>query len=360
MRQSQLFPKTKKEAPKDAVAINHKLLVRGGFIDQLMAGSWTLLPLGWRVVSKINQIIREEMNATGAQEMLMPTFQPADLWRQSGRYDAYGPEMLRIRDRHDREMLYGPTNEEMITDIFRQSVKSYRELPQNLYHIQWKFRDEVRPRFGVMRGREFLMKDAYSFDLDYEGAVISYRKMMLAYMRTFQRLGLKAIPMVADTGPIGGNLSHEFIILAPTGESQVYYDAAFEQIDPASGEFSFDSNADLARCYERLTTPYAATDEKHDPVAWEGVPDRREGRGIEVGHIFYFGTKYSEPMGLAIAGPDGKPLVPHMGSYGIGVSRLVGAIIEASHDDAGIKWPDSVAPWKGPMEEHSFWTKWAI
>ena len=257
--------------------------------------------------------------------------------------------MLRIRDRHDREMLYGPTNEEMITDLFRQSVKSYRELPQNLYHVQWKFRDEVRPRFGVMRGREFLMKDAYSFDLDYEGAVVSYRKMMLAYMRTFQRLGLKAIPMLADTGPIGGNLSHEFIILAPTGESQVYYDAAFEQIDPASGEFSFDSPSDLARFYQRLTTPYAATDEKHDAALWEGVADKREGRGIEVGHIFYFGTKYSEPMGLTIAGADGKPVVPHMGSYGIGVSRLVGAVIEASHDEQGIIWPDSIAPWKAAL-----------
>ena len=349
MRLSRSLVPTLKETPAEAQIASHRLMLRAGLVRQTSAGIYAWLPAGWRVLQKIIQIVREERDASGGQELLMPTVQSADLWRQSGRYDAYGPEMLRIRDRHDREMLYGPTNEEMITDIFRQSVKSYRELPQNLYHIQWKFRDEVRPRFGVMRGREFLMKDAYSFDLDYAGAVLSYRKMMLAYMRTFQRLGLKAIPMLADTGPIGGDLSHEFIILAPTGESQVYYDAAFEQIDPASGEFSFDSPADLERFYRRLTTPYAATDEKHDAAAWAAVTEKREGRGIEVGHIFYFGTKYSEPMGLAIAGPDGRPVVPHMGSYGIGVSRLVGAIIEASHDDSGIIWPDSVAPWKAAL-----------
>ncbi|CAH2604834.1 Proline--tRNA ligase [Rhodovastum atsumiense] len=349
MRLSRSLVPTLKETPAEAQIASHRLMLRAGLVRQTSAGIYAWLPAGWRVLQNITQIVREEQDASGAQELLMPTIQSAELWRQSGRYDAYGPEMLRIRDRHDREMLYGPTNEEMITDIFRQSVRSYRELPQNLYHIQWKFRDEVRPRFGVMRGREFLMKDAYSFDLDYEGAVISYRKMMLAYMRTFQRLGVKAIPMVADTGPIGGNLSHEFIILAPTGESQVYYDGAFEQIDPTSGDFSFDSPEDLARFYETLTTPYAATDEKHDTAAWANVADKREGRGIEVGHIFYFGTKYSGPMGLTVAGPDGKTLTPHMGSYGIGVSRLVGAIIEASHDDAGIIWPDSVAPWKAAI-----------
>ena len=276
----------------------------------------------------------------------MPTLQPADLWRTSGRYDAYGPEMLRIQDRHGRDLLYGPTNEEMVTDLFRQSVKSYRELPQTAFHIQWKFRDEVRPRFGVMRGREFLMKDAYSFDLDYAGAVLSYRRMMLAYMRTFQRLGVRAIPMVADTGPIGGDLSHEFIILAPTGESQVFYDAAFERLDYTGADVSHASPDDLARFYESVTTPYAATEEKHDEAAWARVADQREGRGIEVGHIFYFGTKYSEPMGLSVAGRDGAAVVPHMGSYGIGVSRLVGALIEASHDEAGIIWPESVAPFR--------------
>ncbi len=274
----------------------------------------------------------------------MPTIQAADLWRQSGRYDAYGPEMLRIKDRHERELLFGPTNEEMITDLLRQSVKSYRDLPQMLYHIQWKFRDEVRPRFGVMRGREFLMKDAYSFDLDYAGAV-------LAYMRTFQRLGVKAIPMVADTGPIGGDLSHEFIILAPTGESGVFFDAGFEEIDWLSSEFDASKPEHLDRFYTQMTSLYAATDEKHDEAAWAKVPPerRREGRGIEVGHIFYFGRKYSEPMGLTVAGPDGSPVIPEMGSYGIGVSRLVGAVIEASHDEAGIIWPDSIAPFRAAI-----------
>jgi prolyl-tRNA synthetase len=282
----------------------------------------------------------------------MPTIQPAELWRESGRYEDYGKEMLRITDRHEREMLYGPTNEEMVTDLFRQSVRSYRELPQILYHIQWKFRDEVRPRFGVMRGREFLMKDAYSFDLDHEGAVASYRKMMLAYMRTFQRMGLKAIPMEADTGPIGGDLSHEFIILAPTGESQVYYDAAFEEIDTlAAGGFSPEKQADLERFFGEMTSHYAATEEKHDTARWGQVAAerQREGRGIEVGHIFYFGTKYTKAMGAVVAGTDGKPVHPEMGSYGIGVSRLVGAVIEASHDEAGIIWPDSIAPFKAAI-----------
>ncbi len=349
MRLSRSFVPTLKETPAEAQIASHRLMLRAGLVRQTSAGIYAWLPAGWRVLQKIAQIVREEQDAAGAQEILMPTIQPAELWRQSGRYDAYGPEMLRIVDRHDREMLYGPTNEEMITEIFRQSVRSYRELPQNLYHIQWKFRDEVRPRFGVMRGREFLMKDAYSFAIDYPSAVLEYRKMMLAYMRTFQRMGLKAIPMQAEAGPIGGNLSHEFIIVAPTGESQVYYDAAFERIDPASGDFSFDSPADLNRFFSLLTTPYAATDEKHDPALWRNVAEKREGRGIEVGHIFYFGTKYSEPMGLVVAGPDGRPVHPFMGSYGIGVSRLVGAIIEASHDEAGIIWPESVAPWKAVL-----------
>jgi prolyl-tRNA synthetase len=301
------------------------------------------------VLRRIAQSVREEQDAAGGQEILMPTIQSADLWKTSGRYDAYGPEMLRLKDRHERELLYGPTNEEVITDLFRQCAQSYRQLPQNLYHIQWKFRDEVRPRFGVMRGREFLMKDAYSFDADYAGAVVSYRRMMLAYMRTFQRLGLKAIPMAADSGPIGGDLSHEFVILAPTGESQVFYDAAFESNDYTGGDFSHASEADLERFFTLMTASYAATDEKHDEAAWAKVANRREGRGVEVGHIFYFGTKYSQAMGLSLAGPDGKPIVPHMGSYGIGVSRLVGAIIEASHDEAGIVWPDSVAPWRASI-----------
>ena len=351
MRLSQYFLPLLRENPSEAQIVSHRLMLRAGMIRQASAGIYSWLPLGFRVLKKIEQIVREEQDAAGAQELLMPTIQSAELWRESGRYEDYGKEMLRIRDRHERDMLYGPTNEEMITDLFRQSIHSYRELPQILYHIQWKFRDEVRPRFGVMRGREFLMKDAYSIDLDYAGAVVSYRKMMLAYMRTFQRLGLKAIPMVADTGPIGGDLSHEFIILAPTGESQVYYDAAFEEIDYSSGAISHESAEDLEQFFEQMTTHYAATDEKHDVGAWAEVATerRREGRGIEVGHIFYFGTKYSEPMGFKITGPDGKQVAAEMGSYGIGVSRLVGAVIEASHDADGIIWPDSVAPFKAAI-----------
>jgi prolyl-tRNA synthetase len=349
MRLSHSFVPTLKETPAEAQIASHRLMLRAGLVRQTSAGIYAWLPAGFRVLKNIERIVREEQNAAGAQEILMPTIQPAELWRESGRYDGYGKEMLRILDRHDREMLYGPTNEEMITDLFRQSVKSYRELPQILYHIQWKFRDEVRPRFGVMRGREFLMKDAYSFDLDYASAVVSYRKMMLAYMRTFQRMGLKAIPMEAESGPIGGDLSHEFIILASTGESQVFYDAAFEEIDYMNrdaGGFSHENETELERFFKEMTTHYAATDEKHDEAKWEKVDAgrRREGRGIEVGHIFYFGTKYSKSMGCTIATSDGKPVHPEMGSYGIGVSRLVGAVIEASHDDAGIIWPDSIAP----------------
>ncbi len=349
MRLTRTFAPTLKETPAEAQIVSHRLMLRAGLVRQTAAGIYAWLPLGWRVLQNIEQIVREEQDAIGAQEMLMPTIQPAELWRQSGRYDAYGPEMLRIKDRHERDMLFGPTNEEMITDLFRQSVKSYRELPQMLYHIQWKFRDEMRPRFGVMRGREFLMKDAYSFDLDYAGAVVSYRRMMLAYMRTFQRLGVNAIPMEAESGPIGGNLSHEFIILAPTGESHVWYDAAFERMDYSSGAVSHASEADLERFFTQMTTPYAATDEKHDEAAWARVSEKREGRGIEVGHIFYFGTKYSTPLGLTVAGRDGVPVVPHMGSYGVGVSRLVGALIEAFHDEAGIKWPDAVAPFRAAI-----------
>jgi prolyl-tRNA synthetase len=349
MRLTRSLIPTIKETPSEAQIASHRLMLRAGLVRQTSAGIYAWLPAGYRVLQNIARIVREEQDASGAQEVLMPTLQSADLWRQSGRYDGYGAEMLRLKDRHERDLLYGPTNEEMITDLVRQSVKSYRELPQNLYHIQWKFRDEVRPRFGVMRGREFLMKDAYSFDLDQAGAVISYRKMMLAYMRTFRRLGVQAIPMAADTGPIGGDLSHEFIILAPTGESQVYYDAAFETIDTSPAAFSFDSPADLERFASLMTTPYAATDEKHDEAAWAKVANKREGRGIEVGHIFYFGTKYSDPMGLRVAGPDGSQVIPHMGSYGIGVSRLVGALIEAHHDEAGIIWDDAVAPWKATI-----------
>ncbi len=354
MRLSHSFVPTLRETPAEAQIASHRLMLRAGLVRQTSAGIYAWLPVGLRVLKNIERIVREEQDAAGAQELLMPTIQPAELWRESGRYDGYGKEMLRIADRHEREMLYGPTNEEMITDLFRQSVRSYRELPQILYHIQWKFRDEVRPRFGVMRGREFLMKDAYSFDLDYAGAVVSYRKMMLAYMRTFQRMGLRAIPMEAESGPIGGDLSHEFIILASTGESQVYYDAAFEEIDYLSrgaGGFRHDRVEDLERFFEEMTTHYAATDDKHDPAKWAAVdPSRqREGRGIEVGHIFYFGTKYSMPMNCTVTTADGKTIHPEMGSYGIGVSRLVGAVIEASHDEAGIIWPDSIAPFKAAI-----------
>jgi prolyl-tRNA synthetase len=348
MRWSQAFLPVLKESPADAQIVSHKLMLRAGLVRQTAAGIYAWLPLGFRVLKKIEQIVREEQDRAGAQEMLMPTLQSAELWRESGRYDAYGPEMLRIRDRHDREMLYGPTNEEMITMLFRDEVKSYRDLPRTLYHIQWKFRDEVRPRFGVMRGREFLMKDAYSFDLDEGGARQSYYTQMLAYLRTFQRLGIRAVPMKAASGPIGGDLSHEFIVLAPTGESEVFYDSAYEEFDWNQADLKYGDEAGLQGLFDRVNSTYAATDETHDVAKWEVLPEasRRTGRGIEVGHIFYFGDKYSAAMGLKVSGRDGTPVTPMMGSYGVGVSRLVGAIIEASHDDAGIVWPDPVAPWR--------------
>ncbi|WP_207478825.1 proline--tRNA ligase [Arenibaculum pallidiluteum] len=345
MRLSAYFLPTLKENPAEAQIVSHRLMLRAGMIRQTAAGIYAWLPLGFRVLKRVEQIVREEQDAAGAQELLMPTIQSADLWRQSGRYDDYGKEMLRITDRHDREMLFGPTNEEMITDIFKSYVKSYRDLPKNLYHIQWKFRDEVRPRFGVMRGREFLMKDNYSFDIDADGAKRSYQRMFLAYLRTFARMGLKAIPMRADTGPIGGDLSHEFIILADTGESGVFCDRRWLDLDVLAAAPGYDE--DLAPFFERYTSIYAATDEKHDPATSPlAASELVSARGIEVGHIFYFGTKYSGPMGAVVAGPNGEPVTVEMGSYGIGVSRLVAAIIEASHDEAGIVWPDSVAPFR--------------
>jgi prolyl-tRNA synthetase len=348
LRVSRYFLPVLKESPSDAQIVSHKLMLRAGLVRQTAAGIYAWLPIGYRVLKKIEQIVREEQDRAGAIEMLMPTIQAADLWRESGRYDAYGPEMLRIRDRHDREMLYGPTNEEMLTAIVRDELKSYRELPRTLYHIQWKFRDEVRPRFGVMRGREFLMKDAYSFDLDEEGARQSYYTQLLAYLRTFQRMGIQAVPMKAASGPIGGDLSHEFIVLAPTGESEVFYDAAFEEFDWQQSDLQYGDAAGLKALFDRVSSTYSATDETHDEARWATISDdrKRTGRGIEVGHIFYFGDKYSAAMGLKVSGTDGKPVTPMMGSYGVGVSRLVGAIIEASHDDAGIIWPASVAPWK--------------
>jgi len=343
MRLSTFFMPTLKETPTEAQIVSHRLMLRAGMIRQTSAGIYAWLPLGFRVLKKIEQIVREEQDAAGAQELLMPTIQSAELWKESGRYDDYGKEMLRITDRHEREMLFGPTNEEMITDIFRSFVKSYRQLPLNLYHIQWKFRDEIRPRFGVMRGREFLMKDAYSFDIDPASARRAYQRMFLAYLRTFARMGLKAIPMRADTGPIGGDLSHEFIILAETGESGVFCHKDWLTLDVLHNAPGFDE--DLQPFFDQYTSIYAATDEKHEPGNCP-VPesDLVSARGIEVGHIFNFGTKYSKPMNAVVAGPNGEPVPVEMGSYGIGVSRLMGAIIEASHDDNGIIWPDSVAP----------------
>ncbi|HEY7246606.1 MAG TPA: proline--tRNA ligase [Xanthobacteraceae bacterium] len=346
MRLSRYFLPILRETPKEAEIVSHRLMLRAGMIRQEGAGIYALLPLGLRVLRKVCRIVREEQDRSGAIEMLMPTLQSAELWRESGRYDVYGKEMLRLQDRHERDMLYGPTNEEMITEIFRAYVRSYKDLPLNLYHIQWKFRDELRPRFGVMRAREFLMKDAYSFDVDFAGATHSYNKMFVAYLRTFARLGLKSIPMVAESGPIGGNLSHEFIILASTGESEVYCHRDYLDFPVPSADVSFDDVAGLQKIVDRWTALYAATSEKHDAAAFAKLPQDKQvsARGIEVGHIFYFGTKYSEPMQAVVAGPDGGEHPVHMGSYGIGPSRLVAGIIEASHDDAGIVWPQSVAP----------------
>jgi prolyl-tRNA synthetase len=346
MRLSRYFLPILRETPKEAEIVSHRLMLRAGMMRQEASGIYAFLPLGFRVLQKICKIVREEQDRAGAIELLMPTIQSAELWRESGRYEAYGKEMLRIKDRHEREMLYGPTNEEMITDIFRAYVRSYKDLPLNLYHVQWKFRDEIRPRFGLMRGREFLMKDAYSFDIDQDGARHSYNKMFVAYLRTFSRLGLKSIPMVAETGPIGGNLSHEFIILADTGESEVFCHKDYLDFPVPAADVNFGDVGELNDIVGKWTSLYAATSEKHDAAAFGTLPADKQvsARGIEVGHIFYFGTKYSAPMKAVVAGPDGVEHPVHMGSYGIGPSRLVAAIIEASHDEAGIKWPEAVAP----------------
>ncbi|MBN8182779.1 proline--tRNA ligase [Roseibium aggregatum] len=344
MRLSRYFLPILKETPKEAEIVSHRLMLRAGMIRQQSAGIYSWLPLGLKVLRKIERIVEEEQARAGAIQLLMPTIQSADLWRESGRYDAYGKEMLRITDRHERDMLFGPTNEEMITDIFRGYVRSYKDLPLNLYHIQWKFRDEVRPRFGVMRGREFLMKDAYSFDLDKESARHAYNRMFVAYLRTFARMGLKAIPMKADTGPIGGDMSHEFIILADTGESEVFCDKSLLELPTPAEDTDFSS--DLTPIVTEWTTPYAATDEMHDEATFGALAEdtRVSARGIEVGHIFYFGTKYSDAMGAKVATAEGTEVPVHMGSYGVGVSRLLGALIEANHDENGIVWPKSVAP----------------
>jgi prolyl-tRNA synthetase len=347
MRLSRYFLPILRENPKEAEILSHRLMLRAGMIRQEAAGIYAWLPLGFRVLQKVTDIVREEMDRAGAIELLMPTLQLADLWRETGRYDAYGPEMLRIKDRHERELLYGPTNEDMITEIFRAYVRSYRELPKILYHIQWKFRDEQRPRFGVMRGREFLMKDAYSFDIDEAAARRSYQRMFVAYLRIFARMGLKAIPMRAETGPIGGDLSHEFIILAETGESGVFCNADVLDL-PIPGEDT-DYDSDLAPIIADWTRLYAATEDVHDKERFEREtpPEKRiHTRGIEVGQVFYFGEKYSKPMRAVIAGPDGAERPFAGGSYGVGVSRLVGALIEAHHDDNGIIWPQAVAPFR--------------
>ncbi len=340
---SRFLMPTLKENPAEAQIVSHRYMMRSGMIRQSSAGIYSWLPLGLRVLKKIEQIVREEQNFAGCQELLMPTIQPATIWRESGRYEVYGKEMLRITDRHEREMLYGPTNEELITEIFRGSVRTHKDLPKLLYHIQWKFRDEVRPRFGVMRGREFLMKDTYSFDLNFDGAKKTYNKMFVAYLRTFARMGLRAIPMAADSGPIGGDMSHEFLILADTGESEVFCHKDILSFDLPKD--NIDYNEDFQPVVDKWTELYAATDEKHT-LSQESLlaEDLVSARGIEVGHIFYFGTKYSKAMNALISSPSGQEIPVEMGSYGIGISRLVAGIIEASHDDDGIIWPESVAP----------------
>ena len=343
---SKLFIPITKDLPAEAKIKSHQLMLQTGMIRQSSAGIYSWLPLGFKVMKKIEQIVREEQNSIGAQEMLMPTIQSAEIWKESGRYDDYGDEMLRFKDRQGREMLYGPTNEELITDVFRSSVKSYKSLPQILYHIQWKFRDEIRPRFGVMRCKEFFMKDAYSFDLTDDDAKKSYNKMFFSYLKTFNRLGLKAIPMAADTGPIGGDLSHEFIILAETGESQIFADKRIFEINLDKYDSTDESLSEMRKDF---TDIYAATDEKFDEKKFNSEVDKQnqiKTKGIEVGHIFYFGDKYSKPMNCLIDDKSGKKISVKMGSYGIGVSRLVGAAIEANYNNGIMKWPKSISPFE--------------
>ncbi|HEX7815388.1 proline--tRNA ligase [Dyella sp.] len=347
MRLSRYLLPTSKDNPAEAQIASHRLMLRAGLIRQEAAGIYAWLPLGLRVLRKVEAIVRDELHRAGAVELLMPTLQLADLWRESGRYDAYGPEMLRIRDRHERELLYGPTNEEMIHEIFRSTVRSYRDLPMNLFQVQWKFRDEQRPRFGVLRGREFLMKDGYSFDLDEAGARKSYQQMFVAYLRMFRRMGITAIPMRAETGPIGGDLSHEFIVLAETGESAVYVDRDMLSLDVPGDDIDY--RGDLDAWVDAWSVPYAATEDVHEAARFEREvpPERRvRTRGIEVGQIFYYGAKYATPMRVLVTGADGIERPIHGGCYGVGVSRLLGAIIEAGHDERGIVWPDAVAPFQ--------------
>ncbi|MEK9642865.1 MAG: proline--tRNA ligase [Paracoccaceae bacterium] len=346
MRLSRYFLPVLKENPAEAQIVSHRLMLRAGMIKQSSAGIYSWLPLGFKVLRKLEDIVHEEQIRAGHIPMLMPTLQSADLWRESGRYEAYGQEMLRIKDRHERDMLYGPTNEELITDIFRTHVGSYKDLPMTLYHIQWKFRDEIRPRFGVMRGREFFMKDGYNFDIDRDSALHAYNRHLVSYLKTYERMGLQAIPMRADSGPIGGDDTHEFLVLAETGESEVFYDSAITDLKIGDRVVDYDSREDCASILREWTTPYARTDETHDEALFAQIPQERQrkSRGIEVGQIFYFGTKYSDAMGATVATESGERVPVHMGSHGIGVSRLIGAIIEASHDDNGIIWPEGVTP----------------
>ncbi len=347
MRLSRYFLPVLKENPAEAQIVSHRYMLRAGMIKQASAGIYSWLPLGFKVLRKLENIVHEEQQRAGHIPMLMPTLQSADLWRESGRYEDYGEEMLRITDRHGRDMLYGPTNEELITDIFRSHVGSYKELPLTLYHIQWKFRDEIRPRFGVMRGREFFMKDGYNFDVDHDSAIHAYNRHMVSYLRTYERMGLQAIPMRADSGPIGGEDTHEFLVLADTGESEVFYDSAILDLKMGDRQVDYDDWDQCRAIVKEWTTPYARTDETHDPVLFDKIPQerRKTSRGIEVGQIFYFGTKYSEPMGATVVNAEGERVPVHMGSHGIGVSRLVGAIVEASHDERGIIWPEGVTPY---------------
>jgi len=346
MRLTKYFIPVLKETPSEAQIVSHRYMLRAGMINQSSAGIYSWLPLGFKVLQKIEKIVHEEQIAAGHIPMLMPTLQSADLWKESGRYEDYGEEMLRITDRHGRDMLYGPTNEELITDIFRSHVTSYKDLPLTLYHIQWKFRDEIRPRFGVMRGREFYMKDGYNFDLDYEGAMHSYNRHMISYLRSFERMGLKAIPMRADSGPIGGDDTHEFLVLAETGESEVFYDNRILDLAFGNKEVNYEQRSECAGLVENWTKPYARTKETHDKTLFNLVSEehRKESRAIEVGQIFYFGTKYSDSMNAKVQNDKGENVSVHMGSHGIGVSRLVGAIIEANHDEKGIIWPEGVTP----------------
>jgi len=346
MRLSRYFLPVLKETPAEAQIVSHRYMLRAGMIKQASAGIYSWLPLGFKVLKRIEEIVHQEQMRAGHIPMLMPTLQSADLWRESGRYDDYGEEMLRVTDRHGRDMLYGPTNEELITDIFRSHVNSYKDLPLTLYHVQWKFRDEIRPRFGVMRGREFYMKDGYNFDLTKEDALHAYNRHLVSYLRTYERMGLQAIPMRADGGPIGGDYTHEFLVLAETGESEVFYDSAVTDLTFGDRDIDYDDHAQCAGVLEEFTSKYARTDETHDAALFEQIPEerRRVARGIEVGQIFYFGTKYSEAMGATVVAPSGDRVPVHMGSHGIGVSRLLGAIIEASHDDKGIIWPEGVTP----------------